>query len=86
MYFHTMNKFKENEVFSGSFNWPIKSPYFKHFQEIAFHRLVYLYEKLWILRKLANLSDLTEITDSNGFSKESLIPFAVSSQKIAYFQ
>ena len=56
-----------------------------NFQEIAFHRLVYLYEKLWILRKLTNFSDLTEITDSNGFSKESLIPFAVSSQKIAYF-
>ena len=50
------------------------------------YRLVYLYQKLWILRKLANLSDLTEITDSNGFSKESLIPFAVSSQKIVYFQ
>ena len=48
-----------------------------NFQEIAFHRLVYLYEKLWILRKLANLNDLTEITDSNGISKDSLLPFVV---------
>ena len=56
------------------------------FQEIACYHLVYLYQKLWILRKLTNLSDLTEITDFNGFSKDSLLPFAVSLQKIAYFQ
>ena len=49
------------------------------------YRSLSLHEKLWILRKLTNLNDLTEITDSNGFSKESLLPFAVSSQKIVHF-
>ena len=49
------------------------------------YRSVSFIAKLWILRKLASLSALTEITHSTGFSKESLIPFAVSSQKIVYF-
>ena len=79
-------KNEQNEHISMKLSKLKKYQILGNFQEIAFHRLVYLYEKLWILRKLANLSDLTEITDSNGFSKESLIPFAVSSQKIAYFQ
>ena len=38
------------------------------------YRSVAFIEKLWILRKLANLSDLTEITHSSGISKESLLP------------
>ena len=79
-------KNEQNEHISMKLSKLKKYQILGNFQEIAFHRLVYLYEKLWILRKLANLSDLTELTDSNGFSKESLIPFAVSSQKIAYFQ
>ena len=39
-----------------------------------------------ISMKLKKCTYSTEITDSNEFLKESLIPFAVSSQKIAYFQ
>ena len=44
---------------------------------------MYLHEKLSIFIKSP---DFNEITDFSGFSKETLIPFAVSSQKIAYFQ
>ena len=39
-----------------------------------------------ISMKLKKCTYSTEITDSHEFSKESLIPFAVSSQKTAYFQ
>ena len=70
-------KNEQNEHISMKSSKLKKYQILDNFQEIAFHRLVYLYEKLWILRKLANLSDLTEITDSNGFSKESLISFVV---------
>ena len=45
---------------------------------------MYLSQKLWILRKLTHLSDLTEITDSNGFSKETLLPFGDITYKILY--
>ena len=31
------------------------------------------------------IKEITDFSDSNEFSKESLIPFAVSSQKIVYF-
>ena len=41
------------------------------------YRSVSFIAKLWILRKLVNFSDLTEITDSNGISKDSLLPFVV---------
>ena len=74
MYFHTMNKFKENEQFSVVLSIGQQN---EHFQEIACSRVVSLHQILWILRKLANLSDLTEITDSNGISKDSLLPFVV---------
>ena len=56
------------------------------FQKTAFYRLEYLYEKLSILIKSPDFSEITDFSASNQFSKESLIPFAVSSQKIAYFQ
>ena len=69
-----MNKFKENEQFSAVL-WSGHQN--ENFQEIACSRLVSLHQILWILRKLANLSDLTEITDSNGISKESLLPCVV---------
>ena len=38
-----------------------------------------------ISMKLKKCTYSTEITDFNGFSKESLIPFAVSLHKIVYF-
>ena len=75
--------FQENDLFQeNEQNEQILS----NFKERVLYRSVSFIEKLWILRKLANLSDLTEITHSSEFSKESLIPFAVSSQKIAHFQ
>ena len=80
--------FKENGLFQENEqneHISVKLQISMDFQKTAFYRLVYLYQKSWILRKLTNLSDLTKITDSNGFSKESLLPFAVSSQKIVYF-
>ena len=56
-----------------------------NFQEIAFHHLVYLNQKLWILKKLTNLSDLTEITDSNGFSKRVFYRFQFLHRKLSIF-
>ena len=58
MYFHKMNKFKENEQFSVVLSSGHQN---EHFQEIACSRLVSLYKILWILRKLTIFSDLHEI-------------------------
>ena len=58
MYFHTMNKFKENEQFSVVLSIGQQNG---QFQEIACSRLVSLHEKLWILRNLTIFDDLHEI-------------------------
>ena len=49
MYFHKMNKFKENEQFSVVLSSGHQN---EHFQEIACSRLVSLHKILWILRKM----------------------------------
>ena len=58
MYFHKMNKFKENEQFSVVLSSGHQN---EHFQEITCSRLVSLHEILWILGKLTIFSDLHEI-------------------------
>ena len=79
IYFPQMNRFKENQQFSVILSSGHQN---EHFQDIACSRLVSLLRKLCIFTKWTHFS---EITDSNRFSKESLLPFAVSSQKIVYF-
>ena len=65
MYFHTMNKFKENEQFSVVLSIGQQND---HFQGITCSRLVYFNENFYIFIKW---------TDFNQFSRESLIPFSV---------
>ena len=79
IYFPKMNRFKENQQFSVVLSSGHQN---EHFQDIACSHLVSLLRKLWIFTIWTHFS---EITDSNRFSKESLLPFAVSSQKIVYF-
>ena len=48
-----------------------------YFQKRAFYRSVHLCGKLHISIKWPDFNDLTEITDSNGISKENLPPVVV---------
>ena len=46
---------------------------------------MYLHEKLSIFIKSPDFNEITDFSASKQISEESLIPFAVSSQKIVYF-
>ena len=59
MYFHKMNKFKENEQFSVVLSSGHQN---EHFQEIACSRLVSLHQILWILRKMTYFKENEHIS------------------------
>ena len=53
--------FGEKYQFLQSNAIPFSVSFLMDFQERAFHRLVYLYEKLWILGKMTNFNDSTKM-------------------------
>ena len=77
--------FKETDLFQENDQNEQISMIPMDFPKRAFYRLVYLYEKLSIYIKSPDFSEITDFSASKQISKESLIPFAVSSQKIVYF-